>query len=425
MTFSGMSSEGITIWGSQSESGTDEEIVASIKEELERMIPASVIDHLNLPTSATRDAQISWTSTDEEIISSEGHVNQPQASEGNTTVQLTATISLNDVVDELQLTVTVLADSEGQLAAYYDFDEHLSDLTGNHADGTVTGDRIHHEGGQISYADGVVGKAAHFDGESGIRLPNGLISGHKYSVSLWLNPEELTDFTTTFFGARTENNWLSLVPSGPADGQTMIWSGSTTFYDAPTGTTIKTGEWTHVAFTVDNGEINLYLNGDVAFTGDNFPNVFSTTDSVFSLGVNHWDHPYQGLMDELIIFDGIALSADDIEELYSNPGSMRPELEEPNEPGTDGDGEPGTDGDGEPGTDGDGEPGTDGDGEPGTDGDGEPGTDGDGELGTDDRDGERLPETATNVYSLLLLGAILLTIGVFAIILKRKTMAKE
>jgi arabinan endo-1,5-alpha-L-arabinosidase len=133
-------------------------------------------------------------------------------------------------------------------------------------------------------------------------------------VALWLKPEQLTNFTTTFFGARDSNNWLSLLPKGPVADKTMLWSGSARWYDAATGLTISPGEWTHLAFTVDNGTVNVYVNGVEKFTGTNFPNLFTTTDGSFSLGVNWWDTPYKGLIDELRVYEG-ALSPTEVTNL--------------------------------------------------------------------------------------------------------------
>ena len=76
----------------------------------------------------------------------------------------------------------------------------------------------------------------------------------------------------------------------------MIPSG----FDANTGMQIPANEWTHVAFTVDEGNIHVYVNGMNKFSGAGFPNVFTSTNAAFALGVNYWDLPYKGLMDELL-----------------------------------------------------------------------------------------------------------------------------
>lgn len=141
--------------------------------------------------------------------------------------------------------------------------------------------------------------------------------GNNYSVSLWLNPGQLTGYTTTFFGAKNMDNWVSLLPEGNdgVNNNTMIWTASTSgWYNAGTDMQINTGEWTHLAFTVNNGRITIYVNGKQKFSGEGFPNVFTTADGTFGLGVNFWDVPYKGLMDELRIYHG-ELTADEIANL--------------------------------------------------------------------------------------------------------------
>ena len=130
--------------------------------------------------------------------------------------------------------------------------------------------------------------------------------------ALWLKPAQLTAFTTTFFGARTTDSWISLLPKGHdfVGGASMLWSG-TAWYDAGLGMNIPVGRWSHLAFSVKNGAVNVYVDGVKKFSGVNFPNVFTTTAGVFGLGVNWWDPPYKGSMDELRIY-GTALSDADV-----------------------------------------------------------------------------------------------------------------
>ncbi|MGM0881572.1 MAG: LamG-like jellyroll fold domain-containing protein [Bacillota bacterium] len=316
MTFTAMSKEGVSVWGSKMPDKTDAEIVADVLNDLNLGDTTNVISNLALPTEGTRHAGITWETSDSGVVTETGVINRPEAGSDSVTATLTATISKGNINATKSFTITVLPYKAAGLAAHYAFEDNLSDTTGKFSTGTVTGNRIDNTGGTISYVDGKNGKASVFNGASGVRLPNGLISSNTYSVSLWLKPEELTTFTTTFFGARDSNNWVSLVPNGPVGGNTMVWSGSN-WYDAVTGMTINKGEWSHLAFSVDNGSINVYVNGVKKFTGTNFPNLFTTTDSSFSLGVNWWDTPYKGLIDELRIYEG-ALSPTEIANLAQN-----------------------------------------------------------------------------------------------------------
>src|SRR5699024_4355024 len=196
------------------------------------------------------------------------------------------------------------------LVAHYPFDGDLGDVRGNFSDGEVVGDLSNEDGGKITFSEGKHGDAAVFDGESGIKLPDGLIQGEAYTVSVWVKPEALTEHTTTFFGARDASHWVSLVPMGPVDDQTMVWSGES-WYDGETGINMTADKWYHLAFTVDEGDLNVYVDGENRFTGSDFPDIFTTSDGAFALGVNYWDEPYEGLMDDLLIYEG-ALTEEEI-----------------------------------------------------------------------------------------------------------------
>ena len=271
---------------------------------------SSIIANLTLPAEGTRQSTITWQSSNPAVITNEGVVTRPAAGAGNATLTLTATITKGAETATKTFTVTVKEQTAGGLVAHYAFEDNLADSTGQVGAGTVTGNRINNTGGAITYASGKLGDAAVFNDTSGIRLPNGLIAGNSYSVALWVKPEQLTRFTTTFFGARDPNNWVSLVPMGPVGDQTMVWSG-TAWYDALTGMKIKADEWTHLAFTVQDGTITVYVNGVQKFSRGGFPNVFTTTNGTFSLGVNWWDVPYKGAMDELRVYESV-LTADQV-----------------------------------------------------------------------------------------------------------------
>ncbi len=314
MTFTTLSEKGIAVWGSQVESKTDQEIVDAVYQELQ--LETTIISNIVLPTKATRATEITWESSNKEVISTTGTVNRPEVNAGDEIVTLTATIKKGQVTRTKSFTVTVLERNEGQLVAHYSFDGNLenSSVVESFGAGKVTGNRMNNDGGTITFTEGVKDQAAVFNGSSGIRLPDGLISSHTYTVSLWLKPEEFTNYTTAFFGARSDTSWVSLVPRGHdgVNNDTMIWSG-TSWYDAGTGLKLEKDQWSHLAFTVDEGELMIYINGEQTFNGNNFPNVFTSTNSAFGLGVNYWDTPFKGLMDEVKIFNDVAISSEEIE----------------------------------------------------------------------------------------------------------------
>ena len=92
------------------------------------------------------------------------------------------------------------------------------------------------------------------------------------------------------------------------------------FDNAELDSRIPAKEWTHVAFTVDgtNGDVlKMYVNGELQLETDGFPRVFTVPGETneFALGVNYWDTPYHGAIDELKIFNG-AISAEEIKALF-------------------------------------------------------------------------------------------------------------
>lgn len=304
MTFSALSNQGVAIFGSKLAKKTDAQIVAAIKTELNLGDTSAITANLNLPVDAARNATISWSSSNPAVLSNGGVVTRPENGAGDAIITLTATITKGAASATKIFTVVVREKSMGGLIAHYAFDNNLNDTTGVLAAASVSGERIDWLGGNLGYATGVAGSAAVFNGTTGVRLPNGIISKNTYTVSLWLNPDQLTAFSTTFFGAKDGNSWVSLLPMGHGwvNGATMLWSG-TAWYDAGLGMNIPVGQWTHLAFTVNNGAVNVYVNGIKKFSGTNFPNVFTTNAGVFSLGVNWWDLPYKGLLDELRIYE--------------------------------------------------------------------------------------------------------------------------
>lgn len=305
-TFTGLSPDGAALWAAQIEQLGPEEAVAAVIAELS--LPSETITSLTLPTSGVAGTTIVWDSSDPTVIAADGTVQRPATEPA--TVVLTATVTNGAAQDSATFTVDVPAQQEGAVIGAYNFDDDLTGTNGLPA-ATVSGPFIDATGGQISFIEGVRGSAAHLDGQSGLRLPDGLLSGPTYSVSLWLKPETTSEFTTAFFAARDADNWVSLLPQGHGGvgGQTMIWSG-TQWYDAGIGSRIPLDEWSHLAFTVDTGDLTVWLNGERVVERDGFPDVLTTQTGIFSLGVNWWDTAYQGAIDELELRTSALTDAD-------------------------------------------------------------------------------------------------------------------
>ncbi|GGO04888.1 LamG-like jellyroll fold domain-containing protein [Saccharibacillus kuerlensis] len=315
MTFTAVSENGDMGWGTRLADISDEQVVENVAAGLNLGDTSRVTSDLDLPTIGSRGTQISWSSSDENVITSSGKVTRPAEGQPAGTATLTATIVKGSAQKTATFEITVLPYESAKLTAQYSFENNLSDSEGTFADGTVIGDRIGREGGKLSYAAGVQGQAAAFDGATGVSLPGDLIQSSSYSVSLWVKPEQLTAYTPTFFGAKDDSHWISLLPRGAVGDQTMLWGGSSSWYDGVTGVKIPANEWSHLAFSVNEGTLFVYVNGERKFAGTGFPDVFAEgANGTFTLGVNWWDVPFKGQLDELRIFEG-ALTPEQAAEL--------------------------------------------------------------------------------------------------------------
>lgn len=299
------------------------ELLASAEQILDLGDISAVQDDLYLPVTGPYASAINWSSSDPSVIAIDadtGVVTRPGRESSNVDVTLTAAINLDGQATSKTFVATVSSLAPPEPVATFSFEEDLADSTGNFGMGTATADRLGNTGGVVNFLDGVVGKALMLDGTAGVKLPNNLITDSTYSISMWLNPNVLAQFTPAFFGAATDASWISVVPFGPGDGNTMLWSG-TAWYDGDTGSQIPAKSWTHFVAVNNAGNLKLYLNGVETFAGANFPDVFTPAATTqFGIGVNFWDTPYTGMMDELKIFDE-PISAEDVTTLYQE-GNM-------------------------------------------------------------------------------------------------------
>jgi arabinan endo-1,5-alpha-L-arabinosidase len=98
----------------------------------------------------------------------------------------------------------------------------------------------------------------------------------------------------------------------------MLWSGSGPWFDGSAGERIPANAWTHMAFSVNRGVVAVYLDGVQKFSSGTLSDFFSARTGTFALGVNYWDLPFDGLIDELKIYEA-SLTAAEIRGLDIEP----------------------------------------------------------------------------------------------------------
>ncbi|WP_027330001.1 LamG-like jellyroll fold domain-containing protein [Marinimicrobium agarilyticum] len=296
-----------------------------VKDALELGDLSAVRANFELPRVGPFVSGISWESDNEAFlnpVNGTAVVNQPTALEGDQTVTLTATITYKDVTDSKEFEVIV----KSMAPAEYSFEGDLDELAGAYASGSVTGNRIDNTASNIDYVDGVQGLAVNLNGANGVRLPNNLITSSNYSVSLWLKPTAFTDYTTAFFAGASASAWISLVPSMVDSNTTRLWANMGSFFDAGAlDYRIPANEWTHIVIVAEGdsaGTLKIYVNGALELDTTGLPSVFTVLGETneFALGVNYWDTPFNGAIDELKVY-AEAISADTVGELYQEGAS--------------------------------------------------------------------------------------------------------
>lgn len=92
---------------------TVEEILDQITEAMDELqVPSETSTDLTLPNTAVHDVEVTWESSNTDFIANDGTVTIPTKTEGNQTVTLTATLSLDEQQLTKSFTVTVLAATE-------------------------------------------------------------------------------------------------------------------------------------------------------------------------------------------------------------------------------------------------------------------------------------------------------------------------
>lgn len=299
------------------------DVLAAAKASLELGDLSGLKSDIDLPLAGAYGVAISWSSSKPTAIDAVGTIAQPSATEPDATATLVATLSYGGLTETKGFDVVVKSKAPPVPLAAFSFEDNLSETSGVHADGTVVGNRVNVAGGAVSYVTGAKGKALVLDGSSGVLLPDNLLNDHSYSISIWLEIGASGPFTTAFFGWATDSSWISLVPGGGPGGtnNTLLWAG-TNWFDGVFGSRIPANTWTHLVMVVEGGKYTAFINGVQVNSMAGFPDVFTPAgDTHIALGVNFWDTPFKGKIDELKIYEDI-LSADDVAIIHAQDSAQ-------------------------------------------------------------------------------------------------------
>lgn len=181
------------------------------------------------------------------------------------------------------------------------------------------------QGGAAYVPDGVRGQAVSLDGTSGyVEIDNDAIedSFEQYSVSMWINPADLDGNqhlyeeggTTHGIGMRLTGSNLEAAVRFNGVQQSVSVAG------------VQADRWQLATMTFDRGQLSVRLDDTAEATLTTpFPNIAAHTSaaavgrangaSVFSSGD---DEHFAGLVDELRVYDGQALTASETQAIYAD-----------------------------------------------------------------------------------------------------------
>jgi hypothetical protein len=212
--------------------------------------------------------------------------------------------------------------------AYYTFDETLTDSV-SEQDAALIGSTVGTaaaESDTVNYVDGKDGKAIGFSGagSNGIEL-SAVPTGSNYTISFDAKLNESTLHTPFVFLANYDGDtlkggddnaqWISIAPQGwmktLTDGP-MVWSrdvtGGNSWNDLYTSSnnSLSLDTWHNITVSATGATAVLYVDYTQIAEG-NIANIIDATTKMY-LGVNAWDTPLNGAIDNLKIYSS-ALSA--------------------------------------------------------------------------------------------------------------------
>jgi glucose/arabinose dehydrogenase/PKD repeat protein len=189
----------------------------------------------------------------------------------------------------------------------------LADVTGKGHTGTIAG--------ATWSAAGKYGGALSFDGTDDwvtIADANDLDLTNGMTLAAWVNPTELAGgWRTVAFKEGSPLAYTLYADDGAGLPISEISTGGV-FRNARGTATLALNTWSHLAGTYDGAALKLYVNGTLvrtlAVTGD-----MPVTTGVLRLGGNNlWDEWYQGLLDEVRVYNR-ALSQAEIQAAMATP----------------------------------------------------------------------------------------------------------
>ena len=275
--------------------------------------------NLQLPQRGLFQSKIRWTSRNPTNIDNQGKIRRPKQGASPIKVYLNAIISLGSKTDNVTIPIKIMPENIPKPLVSYSFENNLYDSELNHSSNKVMGAQLTDQTSNSTsqYKKGIKGNGLYLDGNYGVILAEHFIIGNEYTISVWLKPERLTLHTAAVFWYANMDQWFSIVPYDLNQKLNMWMMKNGSYTDHVLDTTLQANKWVHLIISVNPKKMTLYINGKYVNTYETTPEFLVNKPTNLSVGINFWDKPFQGLIDELVIYPE-ALSDAEVSNLYTN-----------------------------------------------------------------------------------------------------------
>ena len=202
-------------------------------------------------------------------------------------------------------TVTAMTNGEQGLVASYSFDDNTSDATTNMM-GAAT---------NASYANGHDGKALSFNGSTYALLPYQIGNMDEMTFCGWVKWNGGSAWQRIFDFGNGEDAYFFLTPSNVNGKLTFEIKANGSVQTLNASSALATGTWKHVAVTIGNGKVVVYVDGQAAVSSSSITLRPSDVAGVCNyLGRSQFvvDPMFSGLIDDVRIYN-YALSQSEVQ----------------------------------------------------------------------------------------------------------------
>lgn len=321
MTFTAIGNNNKSVWGSMLEA-SDEKVAEVIAARI--ALPDSAREDIALPSELS-GAQITWTSSDEAVISAKGEVkSQSETKE----ITLTAAVSYGKAVKTKAFKVTVYAKP---LMIYgYNFNKTSGTSVKGYSK-TGEGKDAVLEGSAKVVSDSVRGNVLQIENEAGakgvnyLRLPEDTfknVTQAGFTVSMWVNLSEDTFEHSALFEADAK----AAYPMTRIGANLIGRINATEFSDANGNQKVPADEWHMVMYSVGTKGIKVYLDGELVvedaknlsacFDKTNAACIQNAADVMAGAGFIWGDEDVRGAKFDLVkVYDGV-FTEDEVRSAY-------------------------------------------------------------------------------------------------------------